>query len=62
MAKIKITQVRSTNRRSQRQRRTMKALGLRRIRHTVTHNDSPQIRGMIDTVRHLVTTEVVDDA
>lgn len=60
MATLKITQVRSTTRRSQRQRRTLKALGLRRIRDSVTHEDSPQIRGMINTVNHLVEVEEVD--
>lgn len=36
------------------QRRTIQALGLRRLGHTVEHNDTPAIRGMILTVRHLV--------
>lgn len=57
MAKLKITQTRSLNRRSQNQRRTMKALGLRRIRHTVEHEDTPQIRGMLGRVQHLVRVE-----
>jgi large subunit ribosomal protein L30 len=60
MAILKITQVRSSNERSQRQRRTLKALGLRRIRHTVEHNDTPQIRGMVRTVQHLVDVEEVE--
>jgi large subunit ribosomal protein L30 len=62
MAKLKITQTRSKNEQSQRQRRTLRALGLRRIRHTVTHDDTPQIRGMVRTVHHLVEVEEVDDA
>jgi large subunit ribosomal protein L30 len=60
MAKLKITQTRSSNRRPQPQRRTLEALGLRRIRHSVTHNDTPQIRGMINKVQHLVQVEKVN--
>ncbi len=61
MAKLKITQVRSTNEKSQDQRQTVRALGLRRIRDTVTHDDTPQIRGMIKKVNHLVDVEEVDE-
>ena len=57
MAKLKITQVRSLIDRSERQKRTMQALGLKRIRHTVEHEDSAQIRGMIKKVEHLITVE-----
>ena len=57
MPKLKITQTRSTTRRPQSQRATLAALGLRRIRHSVTHDDTPQIRGMIDKVHHLVEVE-----
>ena len=57
MATLKITQTRSTNRKSKNQRQTMAALGLRRIRHTVEQQDTPQIRGMIRRVRHLVKVE-----
>jgi large subunit ribosomal protein L30 len=39
----------------------MQTLGLRRIRHSVIHNDSPQIRGMIAKVTHLVKVEEVSD-
>lgn len=61
MAKLKITQVRSTNEKSEGQRQTVRALGLRRIRDTVTHDDTPQIRGMIKKVNHLVEVEEVDE-
>lgn len=61
MAKLKITQVRSTNEQRQDQRQTVRALGLRRIRDTVTHEDTPQIRGMVEKVRHLVEVEEVDE-
>lgn len=59
MGKITIKQVRSENGEQKSQRRTLRALGLRRIRDTVTHEDTPQVRGMITTVSHLV--EVVDE-
>ena len=60
MAKLKITQTRSVINTSMRQRRTLEALGLRRIRHSVTHDDTPVIQGMIDKVRHLVEVEDVE--
>ena len=49
-----ITQVRSLIGSKEDQRATVKSLGLRRIRHTVTQPDRPEIRGMINKVRHLV--------
>jgi len=55
--KLKITQVRSIIGSLRKQKLTMQALGLRRIRHTVVHDDTPQIRGMIAKVRHLVNVE-----
>lgn len=59
MAKLKITQVRSTIDRKENQKRTMTALGLGKLRRSVVHNDTPQIRGMIGTVAHLVEVEEV---
>ena len=59
MAKLKVTQVKSTIDRKEPQKRTMAALGLRRIRQCVVHNDTPQIRGMIRAVSHLITVEEV---
>jgi large subunit ribosomal protein L30 len=64
-AQIEITQVRSLIGRVEGQRRTMRALGLRKIRQTVTQPDRPEIRGMIRKVAHLVEVrypgeEVVD--
>lgn len=56
---LKITQLRSTIGCKQNQRATLKSLGLRKIRQTVEKPDTPQIRGMILTVRHLVTVEEV---
>jgi large subunit ribosomal protein L30 len=51
---IEITQIRSDIGAQQAQRRTLRALGLRRIRHTVSHQDRPEIRGMLAKVAHLV--------
>ena len=59
---LKITQLRSTIGCKQNQRATLKSLGLRKIRQTVEKPDTPQIRGMILTVRHLVTVEEVNPA
>lgn len=60
MAKIKITQVRSKIGRPERQKKTLEALGLRKIRHTVEHEATPQILGMVNKVSHLVTVEKLD--
>ncbi|MEM9998981.1 MAG: 50S ribosomal protein L30 [Bacteroidota bacterium] len=60
MAKLKITQTRSTIRRSQVQKRTIEALGLGRIGKSVEQNDTPQIQGMIAKVKHLVAVESVE--
>ena len=57
--KIKITQVRSLISEKETMRRTMAALGLRRINHSVIHEDNPVIRGMIFKVKHLVKVEKV---
>jgi large subunit ribosomal protein L30 len=54
MAELEITQIRSTSGRQEAQRRTLRSLGLRRIRHTVTQPDRPEIRGMLAKVAHLV--------
>ncbi len=42
------------------QKRTIRALGLKKIRYSVVHEDSPVIRGMVNTVKHLVKVETVD--
>jgi large subunit ribosomal protein L30 len=57
MKKIKITQIRSSIGHPERQKRTLEALGLRRIRHTVEHDVTPQIMGMVNKVKHLVIIE-----
>jgi large subunit ribosomal protein L30 len=57
MAKLKITQVRSTIKRTGQQKKVVAALGLRHMNQTVEHDDSPQIRGMLEKVAHLVKIE-----
>lgn len=57
MAKVKLTQVRSSIDRSKRQKATLVALGLRRINHSVEHEVTPQIAGMIRKVSHLIKVE-----
>lgn len=54
MAKIQIKQVVSRINRPAHQRKTLDALGLHKLGHTVVKEDTPQIRGMINVVRHLV--------
>jgi large subunit ribosomal protein L30 len=56
---LRVTQVRSKIGIKPKQRGTLRALGLRRINHTVEHEDRPEIRGMIARVPHLVTVEEV---
>jgi large subunit ribosomal protein L30 len=59
MAKLEITQIKSTIDRKESQKRTIEALGLGKISRTVVHNDTPQIRGMVRAVSHLVTVREV---
>jgi len=61
MSKIKITQVKSIIDRPEDQKRTIKALGLGRPNYSKIHNDTPQIRGMIKKISHLVKTEIIND-
>ena len=60
MAQLKITQSRSVIGTKQNHRETLRSLGLKRIGHTVVKEDRPEFRGMVHTVRHLVTVEEVD--
>lgn len=63
MARIRIIQRRSLIGRPGDQRRTVRALGLRRIGHSVVHDDTPEIRGMAFKVRHIVeVTPEVEEA
>ena len=57
MSQLKITQVRSTIGARFKQRESLRTLGLRRIRHSVIRDDSPETRGLIAVVRHLVEVE-----
>lgn len=59
MAKIKITQIKSVIDRSERQKRTVQALGLKRINHSVEVEATPAIIGMVRKVNHLVAIERV---
>lgn len=59
MGKVKITQVKSIIDRSKKQKATIQALGLRKINHSVVHEVTPQIAGMISKVNHLVKVEEV---
>lgn len=57
MAKVRVTQIKSTIDRSKKQKATMEALGLKKMNHTVEHEATPQILGMIVKVNHLVKVE-----
>ena len=59
-AKLKVTQVRSVIGSKEGHKRTVRALGLKRIRDSRVHEDTPQIRGMVRKVQHLVEAEEVD--
>jgi len=55
--KIRIKQVKSAIGRLENQKRTLKALGIKKNGYTVDHNDTPVIRGMVNRVKHLVCIE-----
>jgi len=57
MAKIRITQVKSKNGKPERQKRTLEALGIRKLNHSVEHEATPQIMGMVNKIKHLVKVE-----
>ena len=59
MGQLKITQIKSTNGTKSNQRDSLRTLGLKGIRKSVTREDNPQTRGLINVVRHLVTVEEV---
>lgn len=60
MSQLKVTQKKSGIGGKPAQRETLRSLGLKRIGHTVVKEDRPEIRGMINTVSHLVTVEEVE--
>ena len=57
MARIRISWVRSEIGYERDQRRTIRALGLKRLHQSVEHEDSPTVRGMVHKVRHMVVVE-----
>lgn len=60
MKKLRITQIRSRIGRPQRQKLTLDALGLRKMHQVVEHNDTPQIRGMVNKIGHLLSVEEIE--
>jgi large subunit ribosomal protein L30 len=60
MARLKVEQTKSTIGRKANQRDTLRSLGLKRIGDVVVKEDRPEVRGMVHTVRHLVTVTEVD--
>lgn len=58
--RLRITLTKSPTGYSYKQKRTVRALGLRRMHQTVEREDSPTVRGMIDKVKHLLEIEEVD--
>jgi large subunit ribosomal protein L30 len=59
MAKIRVTQVRSKIRRPKNQKLTLEALGLRKMDQVVEHEATPQILGMVNKVKHLISVEEI---
>jgi len=57
MAKIRITQIKSKIGQPETQKKTLAALGLRKMHQTVEHEDTPQIMGMVNKLKHLVKVE-----
>ncbi len=62
MATLRVEQKRSTIGQKANQRNTLRSLGLKRIGDVVEKEDRPEVRGMVHTVRHLVTVTEVDAA
>jgi large subunit ribosomal protein L30 len=61
MGKVRVTQVRSALDKGAKQRGTIRALGIRKVGGAAVHEDSPEIRGMIRAVAHLVRVEEVGE-
>jgi len=59
MAKIRITQIKSKNGQPERQKRTLEALGIRKMHHSAEHEATPAILGMVQKVKHLVKVEEI---
>ncbi len=60
MGKIRIKQLKSKIDRPYRQKRTLEALGLKKINHVVEHDENPQIIGMVNSIKHLIEIEKVN--
>ncbi|GAB3952340.1 50S ribosomal protein L30 [Streptomyces sp. 549] len=60
MAQLKVTQTKSVIGTKKNHRETLRTLGLKRVNDVVVKEDRPEFRGMVHTVRHLVTVEEVD--
>lgn len=60
MAKLQVRQVRSAIGRKENQRQTLRSLGLKRIGDVVVKEDRPEIRGMVETIPHLVEVQEID--
>lgn len=61
MTQLKVTQTKSQIGGKQNQRDSLRSLGLKRVGQTVVVEDRPELRGMVNTVAHLVTVEEVED-
>ena len=59
--KLKVKQIKSAIGYNSRQRRTLEALGITKMNQEVIHNDTPQIRGMVNSINHLVAVEEVTE-
>jgi large subunit ribosomal protein L30 len=59
MSKIRITQIKSKIGMPERQKRTLEALGIRKMNHSIVHEVTPQILGMVEKVRHLLKIEEI---
>ena len=59
MSKIKITQIKSGLDRPERQKLTLRALGIRKMHNPVEHEATPQILGMVNKVKHLISVEEI---
>ncbi len=60
MSKLRITQIHSAIRRPGKQKKTLQALGLRKLNYYVEHEDTPTIRGMVQKISHLLKVEKFD--
>ena len=57
---LKITQIKSATGRTKIQKKTLRALGIRKLNQSVIHQKTPQIQGMLDQIKHLIKVEEVE--